>query len=94
MAAVLNGLATILGQRGEPVRAVIRYQQALAIKERMLGPRHPEVGVLLNNLAVAHRQSGDVPAAMECYRRALPVLSLSLAPSTPRLRLAQRTSAV
>jgi hypothetical protein len=51
---------------------------ALDIKERILGPDHPEVGVLLNNLAVSHRQSGQPDVAAAAYQRALPILTAAL----------------
>ncbi len=54
---VLNGLATIEVERGRPVQAEPLYWRALAIKERVLGPEHPEIGVLLNYLAVMHRKA-------------------------------------
>ena len=80
---MLHGLAAIEGERGRPVRAEPLHRRALAIKERVLGPEHAEIGVLLNNLAVVHRQAGKLDAAGAFYRRALPLLTRSLGDQHP-----------
>lgn len=54
------------------------YRRALAIQERLLGPRHGEVGITLNNLAGAMGAQGRLPQAEPVLRRALAVLDAAL----------------
>ncbi|MEM7159350.1 MAG: serine/threonine-protein kinase [Myxococcota bacterium] len=42
-ATVLDALATVLERRGEHGEALERRREALGLRERILGPRHPEV---------------------------------------------------
>src|SRR5207249_5961297 len=60
------------------------YERALAIKQKVLGARHPEVGVTLNNLAGLQRQRGRSDAARLLYRRALSTFEARLVARHPR----------
>jgi serine/threonine protein kinase len=47
----LNNIAAVRGMRGEHSAALAADQQALALKERALGPDHPDVGISEGNIA-------------------------------------------
>ncbi|HEY4596512.1 MAG TPA: tetratricopeptide repeat protein, partial [Thermoanaerobaculia bacterium] len=50
---------------GLPGRKVgtIRFQEALRLREKELGRRHPEVAKLLSNLGVFYAVRGEMPRA-------------------------------
>jgi len=60
------------------------YRQSLALKEKLLGPAHPDVAVTANNLAVLYKTQQRYSEAERCYRRALAIFERSLGPSHPR----------
>ena len=47
------------------------YKRALAIREKALGPDHPDVAQSLNNLADLYRAQGRHADAEPLYKRAL-----------------------
>ncbi len=55
---VLNAYATSLQSSGSYREAEPRYQRALAISEKALGPDHPNVAATLNNLAGMYQSQG------------------------------------
>jgi CHAT domain-containing protein/tetratricopeptide (TPR) repeat protein len=58
-------------------------RRALAIKEKVYGPSHPEVAASLNNLATVQRLAGDYEAAKASYERTLAIREASLGPDHP-----------
>ena len=46
------------------------YERSLAIREKVLGPDHPNVAQSLNNLAGLYRDQGNSAAAEPLYQRA------------------------
>jgi tetratricopeptide (TPR) repeat protein len=71
-ARALNQKAIELYQAGRYQEAIPLLQRALAIREKALGPEHPETATSLNNLAELYR-------AMGAYDKALPLAQLALA---------------
>lgn len=67
LAGALYELAIIRRQQGALDEAAALYERALAIRERLQGPSHPDVATVLNNLAA-------VEVARERYARAMPLL--------------------
>ena len=57
--------------------------RALEIKEKLLGPDHPEVATTLNNLALLRKSQGRLAEAEALYRRALSIFVHALDPSHP-----------
>jgi tetratricopeptide (TPR) repeat protein/transcriptional regulator with XRE-family HTH domain len=55
-------------------------ERALAIRERVLGPDHPDTAVCLNNLAYVLWAQGDVAAARSLDERALAIRERELGP--------------
>ena len=48
-------------------------ERALAIREKALGPEHPDTASNLNNLASILRRQGDYAAAQPLFERALAI---------------------
>lgn len=71
-ATALYNLAILRRAQGQDAAAEDLYKEALAIRERVLGPQHPEVAVTLNNLAALY-------AAQDRYTDAEPLLQRALA---------------
>ena len=78
-------LAGIARRHGDLAEAERLYRQALGIKERLLGPEHPEVATTLNNLAVVCRRRGLLDEAEALYRRAIDILARTVEPTHPAL---------
>ena len=64
MAASLNNLALLSYTQGRYGEAEPRYQRALAIREKVLGPEHPDVAAVRKNYAALLRATNrDAEAA-------------------------------
>jgi tetratricopeptide (TPR) repeat protein len=59
------------------------YQRALAIREQLLGPNHPDTMACLNDLAVLLADQGDYGEARALHERALAVREQELGPDHP-----------
>jgi tetratricopeptide (TPR) repeat protein len=59
------------------------YERALAIREKALGPEHPDTATSLNNLALLLLAQGDLAAARPLYERALAIREKVLGPDHP-----------
>jgi tetratricopeptide (TPR) repeat protein len=55
--------------------------RALSIKEKLLGPQHPDVAMTLNNLAVLYKTQQRYDEAENFYRRALSIFERALDPT-------------
>ncbi len=80
-------LATNLGYHlqamGDLAGARPYVERALAIREEVLGPCHPDTANSLNNLGVLLRASGDLAGARPYYERALAICEEALGPRHP-----------
>ena len=65
-------------QEAEPL-----LQRALDIREKALGPEHPDVADSLNNLAVLYHDQGKYGEAEPLYQRALAIDEKALRPRAP-----------
>ena len=63
-----------------PSRSIKR---ALAIREKALGPDHPDVAVSLNNLAGLYAYQGRYADAEPLFKRALAIREKALGPDHP-----------
>ena len=70
-------------QLGEFEGARASQQRALAIKEAVYGPEHPELALTLTNLGIVQQQLGEFEAAREHARRAVAIFERSLGSSHP-----------
>ena len=67
---ILTARANIRGTLGDWRGDMQLEQQSLVLKERALGPDHPDVAISLSNLAVARNALGDFRGALEFNDRA------------------------
>ena len=58
MASSLSNLATLYSMQGKYAEAEPLQKRGLAIREKALGPNHPDVANSLHNLANSVRGSG------------------------------------
>jgi tetratricopeptide (TPR) repeat protein len=69
VAVQLHSLAAIDHAAGRLAVAEARYREAFALKEKLLGPDHPELALVLHNLAILLRAQGrDDEAATHLAR--------------------------
>jgi len=68
---------------GKYDEALPYIERALEIRERTLGPDHPDVSQAINALAALHYFKGEYSKAEPLYRRALAVWEKSLGPEHP-----------
>ena len=70
MATSLNNLAFLYWSQGKYAKAEPLYRRALAIREKALGPDHPDLAQSLENYAALLRQTGRSAEATEMEARA------------------------
>jgi CHAT domain-containing protein/Tfp pilus assembly protein PilF len=70
-------------REGRYAEAIPRAREALAIREQVLGPTHPEVAQSLHVLATALLETGDHAAARGLHERALQIREQALGPAHP-----------
>ena len=85
-ALIASNLGAVLCECGDLLGAEQRHMQALAIREQLFGPTHPEVGLSLGHLAVIHQMRGDRERARSFYTSALAILD-----EFPKLHEAERS---
>jgi Flp pilus assembly protein TadD len=61
----------VLADLGRPTEAEPLHRRALALRERVLGPDHPDVAQSISNLAVVLAALGRPAEAEPLHRRAL-----------------------
>ena len=71
LAFALDRLARLYELQGRYSEAEPLYQQALALRQRLLGDDHPAVATSLNNLAALYRSQGRYSEAEPLYQQAL-----------------------
>jgi tetratricopeptide (TPR) repeat protein len=81
----LNNLASLYYDSGRDDEAIPLYREVLRIRERTLGPQHPEVAVSLNNLASAYLATGRHADAEALYLRSLEIRQEALGADHPRV---------
>jgi tetratricopeptide (TPR) repeat protein/CHAT domain-containing protein len=84
-ADALNRQAVALYQQGKYTEAIELAKRSLAIRERELGPGHPDIGTSLNNLAELYRAQDNLSEAEPLLLRALTIDEKALGPDHPDL---------
>ena len=79
----LNHEAERLSQQGRYAEAVPVMERVLAMREKFLGPEHPDTGAALNQLAMLYDAMGVYDKAIPLYRRALAICEKVLGPEHP-----------
>ncbi|HLL27491.1 MAG TPA: CHAT domain-containing tetratricopeptide repeat protein [Xanthobacteraceae bacterium] len=82
-ASKLDDQADALYEKGRYAEAEPLYKRSLAIREKALGPDHPDVAASLNNLALLYDQQGRHVDAEPLYKRALAIWEKTLGPDHP-----------
>jgi CHAT domain-containing protein/tetratricopeptide (TPR) repeat protein len=62
-----------LFEQGKYAEAIPLVQRALALREKALGPKHPDVAEMLSDLGLMYKLSGDYARAELLYQRALAI---------------------
>jgi tetratricopeptide (TPR) repeat protein len=84
MSALLNSLANYRqGALAAYADARPLFERALAIREKVLGPEHPDTAASLNNLAYVLRAQGDYSRARPLLERALAIYEKTLGAGHP-----------
>ncbi|MDQ3919080.1 MAG: FxSxx-COOH system tetratricopeptide repeat protein [Acidobacteriota bacterium] len=86
-ARLLNQVGYYCVERAQYAGAEQLFARSLAIRERSLGPDHPDVATGLNNLASLYDSLGRYAEAEPLYMRSLAIREKSLGPDHPRLAL-------
>ncbi len=76
--------ANALELRGDPAALTPIWKRILEIREKALGPDHPETATSLNNLALLYKIQGIYAKAEPLYLRALVINEKVLGPNHPR----------
>lgn len=82
-AAAADNLATLIRLQGDAEGARIPARRALALREQLLPPDHPELGASLSNAALIMREIGYLLTAREMMERALSIFERSQGPDDP-----------
>jgi len=85
VADTLNNLAIIYKKQKKYAEAELLYQRSLNIREKALGPSHPDVATSLNNLAILYEDQGKYAAAEPLLQRSLMILEKALGPKHPNV---------
>ncbi|MFH1146747.1 MAG: tetratricopeptide repeat protein [Pseudomonadota bacterium] len=82
-AETLEQEAVRLHKQGRYAEAIPYAERVLVIREKTLGPEHPDTAISLNNLAGLYRSLGDYAKAEPLYKRALAIKEQVLGPEHP-----------
>src|SRR6266508_1872735 len=74
-----------LRNAGKYDEALSPFERALEIRERRLGPDHPDVSQAINSLATLHYYKGEYTKAEPLYQRALAIWEKALGPEHPEV---------
>ena len=76
-------MALLYYSQGKYNEAELLYQQALALRQKLLGNDHPDVASSLNNLALLYYSQGKYKEAEPLYQQALNILEQRLGVDYP-----------
>lgn len=65
--------------------AKVFLSRSLEMRQRVLGPDHPDCAQSLNNLAALHTEKREYETAEDMYERALEIRKKALSPDHPSL---------
>ncbi len=84
-ASLNNNLGNVYRVDGEVAEALRLHEVALALREQVLDPDHPDVGNSLNNLANTHYSLGDMTTSRTLHERALAIRERAFGPEHPEV---------
>jgi tetratricopeptide (TPR) repeat protein len=76
VATSLNNLALLYSTQGNYAQAEPLYKRSLEIREKALGPDHPDVATSLKNIAELYRKTGREKEAEEFEKRAAAIRAI------------------
>lgn len=82
-ARVMQNLGSVYHSDHQPQKAQPLLRVALAIRERILGPDHPDLAVVLLNIGGSLRATGDFAQALPLMQRALAIRERGLPQGHP-----------
>jgi tetratricopeptide (TPR) repeat protein len=71
--------------QGQYAKVEPLYQRALAIREKALGPEHPDVATSLNHLAWLYHNQGQYAKAEPLYERTLAICEKAFGEDHPNV---------
>ena len=80
-------MAALYQDQGRYADAEPPYKRGLAIREKALGPNHPDVALSLSNLAGLYQALGRTAEAEPHYKRSLAIRERALGPDHPDVAL-------
>jgi tetratricopeptide (TPR) repeat protein len=81
----LEDMAAAYERQGRYAEAIPLRERALAIKEKALGPDHPDVASALTDLGAVYRAQGQYAEAIPLFERAIAIYEKALGHEHPRL---------
>ena len=84
-ATILNETALYHKARAAWAEAEPLFQRALTIREKALGPEHPDLAISLNDLAALYQDISRFAEAEPLFQRALTIREKILDPEHPTL---------
>ena len=85
-------MAGLFEEQGDHDRALEYYRKALAIREKALGPDHPDTLDTVYNMGCLAEDSGDMAAAKALFVRAAKGFAKSRGPAHPHTVMAQEAA--
>src|SRR5690242_3621301 len=85
LAARLHNRAAKSQLAGGPILPERLYLRSLALKERLFGKDHLEVGLTLNNIGLYYKSTHRLAEARQAYQRALLIFQTALGGSDPQV---------
>ena len=79
----LSELGRLYRSHGEPIRAALTLDKAVAQSEAIFGPEHVETAAVLTNRASAALDAGDLATARQMHERALRIREAALGKAHP-----------
>ena len=67
-------IANVYDSQGDYAQALLWYEKALAIKEKVLGKEHPDIATIYNNIANVYNTLGDYAKALLWHEKALSIM--------------------
>jgi len=83
----LNKQVVTLYQQGRFSEATEIAEEVLQLREKALGPDHPNVAISLNNLAALYEAQGKYAEAEPLYKRLLEIREKALGPDHPNVAI-------
>lgn len=91
---LLHRAGSYLQEHAQYGPAEVILQQALSLRERLLGAEHPDTSVTLDRLAGLYRTQGQYEQAEPLYQRALSIREQTLGPEHPQTSVTLNNLAV